>query len=366
MTRSRAVKIISFLAVFFVCLTGLTYMLRTNGSVKDRFMGFYAEKKDTIDAVIIGSSPVFPYYAAPEIYGETGAVIYPLSTNLQRPAAQLYLAKEALSRQHPQLMIFEVRMYTGDEHNMTNNMAYTRGVTDNLKYSKNRLDAILALTDESSVNGGISDSDKEACTYIIDIFKYHSNWRSLRDPGQWTSFLFTKKDPHKGYTSSNELGPCELVDYSWDEDRTPIPEIQDGHLTELMDWLEENGQQALFIVSPFLESEEQHEMFNYIGDRVTAEGFGFLDLNDYVDECGLDGATDFNDYGNHVNALGSGKVTRFFENYLEEHYDLPDRRGDNTYRSWDEAYSLWQQESESDIETVKQHIKDKTYAEIAE
>ena len=85
-----------------------------------------------------------------------------------------------------------------------------------------------------------------------------------------------------------------------------------------------------------------------------------------MDECGLDGATDFNDYGNHVNALGSGKVTRFFENYLEEHYDLPDRRGDNTYRSWDEAYSLWQQESESDIETVKQHIKDKTYAEIAE
>ncbi len=321
MTRNRVIKVISFL---------------TNGSVKDRFMGFYAEKKDTIDAVIIGSSPVFPYYAAPEIYGETGAVIYPLSTNLQRPAAQLYLAKEALSRQHPQLMIFEVRMYTGDEHNMTNNMAYTRGVTDNLKYSKNRLDAILALTDESSVNGGISDSDKEAYTYIIDIFKYHSNWRSLRDPGQWTSFLFTKKDPHKGYTSSDELGPCELVDYSWDEDRTPIPEIQDGHLTELM------------------------------GDRVTAEGFGFLDLNDYVDECGLDGATDFNDYGNHVNALGSGKVTRFFENYLEEHYDLPDRRGDNTYRSWDEAYSLWQQESESDIETVKQHIKDKTYAEIAE
>ena len=52
--------------------------------------------------------------------------------------------------------------------------------------------------------------------------------------------------------------------------------------------------------------------------------------------------------------------------FLKEHYDLPDRRGDNTYRSWDEAYSLWQQESESDIETVKQHIKDKTYAEIAE
>ncbi|MDO4285781.1 MAG: SGNH/GDSL hydrolase family protein, partial [Eubacteriales bacterium] len=130
MTKRQAVNIVIFIAIFLALLTMLSYCLRTNGAVKDRFVGFYAEPKNTIDAILIGSSPVFPYYVTPQMYGEEGIVAYPLSTNLQRPVAQLYLTKEALKYQSPQLIVYEVRMYTGRESDMTNNMAYTRGVTD--------------------------------------------------------------------------------------------------------------------------------------------------------------------------------------------------------------------------------------------
>ena len=88
--RREALQAAVFVLLFFAILWPVSYMVRTNGDVKDRFAGFYAEKKDSLDVVMIGSSPVFPYYAAPKLWGETGIAMYPLSTNVQRPAAMRY------------------------------------------------------------------------------------------------------------------------------------------------------------------------------------------------------------------------------------------------------------------------------------
>ncbi len=101
-----------FVLLFLAILLPVSYMVRTNGEVKDRFAGFYAEKKDSLDVVMIGSSPVFPYYAAPKLWGEAGIAMYPLSTNVQRPAAMRYLMEEAEKTQSPALYIFEDRKST--------------------------------------------------------------------------------------------------------------------------------------------------------------------------------------------------------------------------------------------------------------
>ncbi len=87
MKKKEWIKTIVFIAGFFLILIPLTYMIRTNGDIKDIFVGFYAEKKDTIDVVMIGSSPVYPYYAGPKIWEDTGITCYPLSSNMQRPKA---------------------------------------------------------------------------------------------------------------------------------------------------------------------------------------------------------------------------------------------------------------------------------------
>ena len=69
MTKKQALKAVIFLTVFLWLLVTVTYIIRTNGDVKDRFTGFYAEKENTIDAILVGSSPVYPYYSAPALYG---------------------------------------------------------------------------------------------------------------------------------------------------------------------------------------------------------------------------------------------------------------------------------------------------------
>ena len=58
MKKKQLLQAVVFVAIFFVILIHLTYIIRTSGDQKARFAGFYAEPKDTIDAILIGSSPV--------------------------------------------------------------------------------------------------------------------------------------------------------------------------------------------------------------------------------------------------------------------------------------------------------------------
>lgn len=347
-----------FLAFFGAILLPVSYMVRTNGDVKDRFAGFYAEKKDSLDVVMIGSSPVFPYYASPKLWGETGIAMYPLSTNVQRPAAIKYLVEEAEKTQSPQLYIFEMRMFTMEEAGLMENMAYTRGVVDNMRYSPLRIRAIQGLVPEDDEEGRLS--------YYFDIMKYHTNWKMLALPSEWRNMFYRNSHPLKGYTFRDEVGPQPMPDCGGAEGTKPIPPEQEAHLRELLLFLEKGNKQALFLVSPYGESLSEQQMFNYMEEIAVSYGFPFLNMNDCYAEIGIVFEEDFADYGSHTNAVGAEKCTDFLKKYLQTHYSLPDHRGDAAYASWDDAYSLWQERQTEAVKTVRERIANGEYAEMAE
>lgn len=346
MKRKQAVKAILFVLIFLFMLRSLTYMLRTNGDIKEIFLGFYAEPKDTIDVVMIGSSPVYPFYAAPKLWGEYGFTMYPLSSNVQRPKAAVYLVEEALKTQSPELFVFELRMYTYEEGTMADNMAYARGVTDNLKYSWNRIQLINGLVPDVS----------ERYTYYFDIFKYHSNWKTLVLPEQYTAFQYERLHPLKGCVIHDEVLPGAGADYSAIAEQMAIPAEQEENLRALLAYLQEKDLNALFIVSPMVLDEDMQKKLNYMEGIVTSYGYDYLNFNNHYDELGIDFATDYYDGGSHVNASGSEKCTAFLGNYLTEHYVLADRRGDKKYSTWDEAYVYWQECQKTALEIINNKV----------
>ncbi len=356
--RLEALQAAGFVLLFLLILWPVSYMVRTNGDVKDRFAGFYAEKKDSLDVVMIGSSPVFPYYAAPKLWGETGIAMYPLSTNVQRPAAMRYLAEEAEKTQSPALYIFEMRMFTMEEAGLMENMAYTRGVTDNLRYSLQRIRTIRGLVPEDDEEGRLS--------YYIDIMKYHTNWKMLALPSEWANMFYRHSHPLKGYTFRDEVGPQPQPSCGGMEGVLAMPQEQEAYLRELLAYLKENGQEALFLVSPYGESEKEQQMFNYMAGIVKESGYGFLNMNDYYDEIGIVFEEDFADYGSHTNAVGAEKCTDFLESYLQAHYALPDHRGDAVYKSWDKSYELWKTRQDEAIRTIRERIANGDYAQYEE
>ena len=99
-------------------------------------------------------------------------------------------------------------------------------------------------------------------------------------------------------------------------------------------------------------------MSNDLTERIEAAGYPVLDFNQHIDEIGLDFSTDFYDYGGHVNALGEGKCTEFLRQYLDSHYELPDRRSVQGYESWDSAWELYQQKQSEAEASCRKDIEE--------
>lgn len=352
MTKKQAARAGIFLALFIFILMAVTYIVRTNGGVKDRFVGFYAEKKDTLDVILVGSSPVYPAYSAPRLYGEYGIASYPLSTNNQRPKAIRYLLKEALKTQDPSLFIIELKMFSMPDEEWEDTMVFTRGVTDNLKYSLNRVEAINAL---------VSDK-KERYTYYFDIFKYHSNWKTMVMPSQLACWHYEKAHPLKGLEIKTGVGPAQATDLSGVTQKKEPAREQQAVLADLLDWLDETGKDALFLLMPYTVEPEEKMQYNYMRCVIEEAGYPMLDLNACAGEMGLDFGTDFYDYGDHVNALGEAKCSDYLGSYLREHYTLPDRRGQAGYESWDEAYALYLEEQKAAEESCLADIAAQNWA----
>ena len=49
---------------------------------------------------------------------------------------------------------------------------------------------------------------------------------------------------------------------------------------------------------------------------------------------GIDWKSDTLDKGDHLNLSGAHKITDYMITYLQEHYVLPDHRGDEKFTSW--------------------------------
>ena len=61
-----------------------------------------------------------------------------------------------------------------------------------------------------------------------------------------------------------------------------------------------------------------------------------FDLALISEELGVDGATDFSDEGVHMNVYGNVKISRYVAQLIADNYDIPDRRGQQEYKFYDE------------------------------
>lgn len=369
MTKKQVFKITIFIAIILWLMVHITYCIRMNGDVKDRFVGFYAEKRNTVDVVMFGSSPVYPCISTPKIYGDMGITVYPLSSNMQRPVATKYLAKEALKTQDPDLFIFEMKMWTAEDENLLGNMAHTREVTDNMKYSLNRINTINAMVDNRLGEDNKIDPNFNRLYYYFDIFKYHSNWKTLVLPSQLRTFFYSYPDDFKGYVPETEVGLLDKINCHDVTEVEKMPAEQEEYLDDLIRFLEDNDKDALFVILPYAVSADEQKKINYIRDYVTDRGYNFLDMNQHLDEMSFDESSDYKDDGTHTNIVGAEKATAYLEKYLDENYvktgilGKKDRRQDKKCRSWDAAYKRWLTTYEEGKETVAYNLENGIYAE---
>lgn len=335
------IKLIVFLCIFSVLLVSISYIVRPQSDMKERYTGFYSELNDTIDAIVIGPSSVSPLIAAPYIWNDFGIAIYPLSTNAQPVASVKYIIEEASKTQEDSLFIVDVTMFMVETDTLMTEPRI-RNVVDNMKYSLTRVKAINEMV-----------VDKNArIDYYFDISKYHS--AILGDDGLKLEdvkyFNFKNESMYKGYLFVEAVDIFNPIDFHYVTDEVPIPQGAQAELVALMDYCTANNSNVLFMACPYILTENQKMKHNYIESLVTENGYYFVDFNDVYDEMGIDFGKDFYNV-NHMNVYGAEKFSTYLGNYLIGNYAFEDKRGNEEYTSWDMAYIKWKEKA--DITKVK-------------
>ena len=99
------------------------------------FNAFYAEKKDTIDAVYLGTSATNRYFIGPLAYEETGLAEFDLAAMGMPLIFMQNLMKEVEKTQDPALYIIELRGVLKGREDVTD--AHIRRITDSMHISSN-------------------------------------------------------------------------------------------------------------------------------------------------------------------------------------------------------------------------------------
>ncbi len=327
MNVKQALRALIFIIITLFIGVSLSYILRSNGDVKNRFTGFYAEDRNTIDVMIYGASPANATFVPGVLWHEKGITSYSLSSNSQSAIAIRYLIDETYKYQHPQLLIIEPRMFASDIEANLSDKAHIREVTDNLKYSPLRKRLIDTL---------LSDDDNKI-EYYADIIKYHSNIGLLLDPNEYKHFDYSYPSSSKGFAYEERVGYYKR-DESVDMDRViPISAEGEAVLRDLLDYAKEKQLNVLFVSTPRVIEQEYEGNMNYIEGIVREYGYDFLNLNKHLEDMDFWYGWYFYD-GVHVNILGAYNSTIFLGDYIEKNFDIVTDHERLDKASWDGAY----------------------------
>lgn len=330
--KVKVIKIISFVLIFCVLLYSINRVLRFKYDDGIYQLDvFYKQPKDSIDVLILGSSHaymnIYPYY----LYSLYGISSYNLCAAAQPVWNTYYYLKEALKTQKPKLIILESLevMLNKDYYNLV-------GTIYGFRFSKYFIENIK-----------ISYLKKQWLDFINPFYQYHNRYSSLT----FEDFSINKgKESYKYFKGNLILNKVKVNDVPIEYVTTNISNLywkSEKYYRMIIELTQNNRIPLLIIKSPYNVYHYEKRIFsfndkNYIQSQYNAimkianeYCVPFINFNFIYNEYNLDFQTDFADLAGHLNYKGAAKFTSYLGKYLKENYDLPDRRGDPKYYSWE-------------------------------
>lgn len=299
--------------------------LAVNDHMFWRLSGFYLEKKDSLDAVVVGPSATYAYWEPTTAWEEYGIACYPYSTAQQPLASTRFIIEECRKTQPDALFVININLFLME--GITS--AQIHFLSDIMPPSLNRHRMIQYMAEK-----GEYDSPYQLLEFYQPVFAMHSRWKRAHLPSRHINGFGCKGaslDPQfiKGSEDVSGL-------FVENEERLPIPEDSVYELDLLFDYIEENGVNACFFYSPAVVSYDVIPYMNTLIDYIRDAGYTLYDGMANFEETGLYPPTDYMDRS-HTNLTGAIKFTKWLGGKLVEGYGFEDKRGDPEYKSWDES-----------------------------
>lgn len=330
MNKKQVLRTVIFFVAVFVILVLLCDLFEYQTSnMSRRYEKYKVLGDDTIDVVMVGTSGVDRYFINSKAYEEYGMTVYPLSTEGEPPWLVKNMLVEACKYQQPKLIVLDIRPFTST--NYSNNITLTdvrcRRVIDMLDFfSLNRLDAIN--TTQKVMSSLDEDTGRFDPSYFFSFIRYHNMWS---DDEFTFDELKTERAGYMGFyiAKSVSIKQKKRKASEYTDAFGELHPLSEQYLYEVLDYIKENNLNVLFIDTPTYVSEEQSAIRNTIEKIVTDAGYNYLSYNSRAMETEYPFVLETDFYNSaHVNYYGAEKFTDYFAAFLNDHYDLPDHRGD--------------------------------------
>lgn len=320
--RKSIIRIVCFMLILGMVLGGINKVFKLKNS--DGIYSvttFYELEDNTVDVLFLGSSHAFEDFNTGTLWDEYGMASYILAGSFQPMWNTYYYLKEALKTQKPKVIVLEGYLTTWSQEYMDDSRIIKN--TFGLRWSLDKLNSIK-----------VSSPKERWSEFILEYEQYHTRYRELSAgdflPNQ-NNRLF---DDWKGFGCNMATTPLGAIDVSGVTDRAPLYGKTEEYYRMILELAQEEGIPIIVVISPYAGiSEGEQQIYNTASDIAEEYGVPFVNFNLFLNEIGLDFSTDAGDDA-HLNYRGNQKYSVYFGNYMKENYDIPDRRGDSKYDSW--------------------------------
>lgn len=315
------VRTAAFLLLLAAALQAICSILRPKQNAAGEAL--YREPAHSLDVLFMGSSHMLNGVSPMQLWAEYGIPSVNLGRNGQVLPVTYYALQEALRWQSPKAVVLDV--YKVVQDSLIDSAASLHATMDHMRPGLPKLRAAQDLL-----------PPEERTEYLLDIVLYHNRWKELTAedfrPADTTEkgaqALFTQEAPYAGWT----LLPPE-------ETAAPV-RLQIDYLDRIAALCREEGIELILVALPFTTPADdelnRQAVVNGMADYAQDKGLAFVNLMHRTGEMEFDFSQDMADTY-HVNWQGMAKVTSWLGGYLAEHCGLPDRRGEEAYRRWNEA-----------------------------
>lgn len=341
-----AVKTVAFVLLFAFVYSILHTVLINKDAIHE-ISSFQYEPRDSIDVLLLGPSTMVTSISPMQLWEEQGFTNYNIAMGGQSLAVNYYNLKMALERQSPKLLVLDIG-YLFSQDILAGQPTRLHQLLDYTAFSFVKFEAIFDLV-------GIQGSAE----YLLSVPFYHNRWSELdaRDFHPTTvynkgaiAYQFLTGDGPEQENNLTVCAPSDMSDiYQY--------EISMRYMQKIVDLCKENQISLLFTNLPsYAQGKVSHgdgftlqRMWNGFAPYAEEQGCNYINYLHLLDEIDFDFSTDTTDW-RHLNYSGQFKVTQYLGEYIQAHYDIPDRRNDENYAQWRTADEIYQQELQTRLD----------------
>ncbi len=304
------------------------------------YQAFYSLKKNTVDAVFLGSSAGNCGFIPQELYNQYGITSYNLSCEQQNLISSYYWLRECLRFQKPKAVVLECKfLFESDREKLTE--PWFRKALTYMRWSSVKKEAVETVCDILP--------DESEISWIIPMIRFHSRWEETNEAESFTHYLsMTDKHHLMGYFpkfTSIGKGAAWNMQQNGDDVRKANPSrLELDYLDKIVALCRNRGMTLILTYTPCEMTKDKHV---FLEEYAEAAGIPFIDFNDNVvmEKISYSVSTD-NESKWHANVSGARKLTDYIGEYLssglamEAHRDSQWEKTKNAYENVEKDYLL--------------------------